>query len=44
VAAATWLPGDDFAAAALGLNPSSLHSLMKKLGIRPPGPAEDGSA
>ncbi len=32
------------AAAALGLNPSTLYSRMKKLGIRPPGPAEDGSA
>ena len=29
------------AAAALGLNPSTLYSRMKKLGIRPPGPAED---
>jgi transcriptional regulator with GAF, ATPase, and Fis domain len=32
------------AAAALGLNPSTLYSRMKKLGIRPPGTAEDASA
>jgi len=31
------------AAAALGLNPSTLYSRMKKLGVRPPGSAEDGS-
>jgi PAS domain S-box-containing protein len=36
--------GPKGAAAALGLNPSTLYSRMKKLGIRPPGPAEDGSA
>ncbi len=36
--------GPNGAAAALGLNPSTLYSRMKKLGIRPPGPAEDGSA
>ena len=33
--------GPKGAAAALGLNPSTLFSRMKKLGIRPPGPAED---
>ena len=35
--------GPNGAAAALGLNPSTLYSRMKKLGIRPPGQAEDGS-
>jgi transcriptional regulator with GAF, ATPase, and Fis domain len=35
--------GPEGAAAALGLNPSTLYSRMKKLGIRPPGPADDGS-
>jgi PAS domain S-box-containing protein len=38
------IKGPTGAAAALGLNPSTLYSRMKKLGIRPPGPAEDGSA
>ena len=38
------IKGPKGAAAALGLNPSTLYSRMKKLGIRPPGPAEDGSA
>jgi formate hydrogenlyase transcriptional activator len=32
------------AAVALGLNPSTLYSRMKKLGIRPPGAGEDGQA
>jgi PAS domain S-box-containing protein len=42
---AAWrIKGPKGAAAALGLNPSTLYSRMKKLGIRPPGPAEDGSA
>jgi transcriptional regulator with GAF, ATPase, and Fis domain len=36
------IKGPKGAAAALGLNPSTLYSRMKKLGIRPPGPAEDG--
>jgi formate hydrogenlyase transcriptional activator len=36
--------GPTGAAAALGLNPSTLYSRMKKLGIRPPGPEEDASA
>ena len=36
--------GPKGAAAALGLNPSTLYSRMKKLGIRPPGHAEGGSA
>ena len=35
------IKGPAGAAAALGLNPSTLYSRMKKLGIRPPGPAED---
>ena len=38
------IKGPTGAAAALGLNPSTLYSRMKKLGIRPPGPAEDVSA
>ena len=33
--------GSSGAAAALGINPSTLFSRMKKLGIRPPGPVED---
>ena len=33
--------GPKGAAAALGLNPSTLYSRMKKLGIRPPGPEPD---
>ena len=42
---ARWrIKGPAGAAAALGLNPSTLYSRMKKLGIRPPGPATDGSA
>jgi len=41
---ARWrIKGPKGAAAALGLNPSTLYGRMKKLGIRPPGPAEDGS-
>ena len=35
------IKGPKGAAAALGLNPSTLYSRMKKLGIRPPGPAEE---
>jgi PAS domain S-box-containing protein len=35
--------GPNGAAAALGLNPSTLYSRMKKLGIRPPGQAQDVS-
>jgi PAS domain S-box-containing protein len=35
--------GPKGAAAALGLNPSTLYSRMKKLGIRPPGQAEHRS-
>jgi len=38
------IKGPKGAAAALGLNPSTLYGRMKKLGIRPPGPAEDGAA
>jgi formate hydrogenlyase transcriptional activator len=38
------IKGPKGAAAALGLNPSTLYSRMKKLGIRPPGPPEDGPA
>jgi formate hydrogenlyase transcriptional activator len=38
------IKGPKGAAAALGLNPSTLYSRMKKLAIRPPGPAEDASA
>jgi formate hydrogenlyase transcriptional activator len=38
------IKGPKGAAAALGLNPSTLYSRMKKLGIQPPGHAEDGSA
>jgi PAS domain S-box-containing protein len=34
------IKGPKGAAAALGLNPSTLYSRMKKLGIRPSGPAE----
>jgi transcriptional regulator with GAF, ATPase, and Fis domain len=36
--------GPKGAAAALGLNPSTLYSRLKKLGIRPPGPEGDASA
>jgi transcriptional regulator of acetoin/glycerol metabolism len=36
--------GSGGAAAALGLNPSTLYSRMKKLGIRPPGATGDGPA
>jgi transcriptional regulator with GAF, ATPase, and Fis domain len=36
------IKGPKGAAAALGLNPSTLYSRMKKLGIRPPGTAEGG--
>jgi formate hydrogenlyase transcriptional activator len=38
------IKGPNGAAAALGLNPSTLYSRMKKLGIRAPGPTADGSA
>lgn len=38
------IKGPHGAAAALGLNPSTLYSRMKKLGIRLPGPREDGPA
>jgi PAS domain S-box-containing protein len=38
------IKGPKGAAAALGLNPSTLYSRMKKLGIQPPGPADDGLA
>jgi formate hydrogenlyase transcriptional activator len=38
------IKGPKGAAAAVGLNPSTLYSRMKKLGIRPPGPPEDGPA
>jgi PAS domain S-box-containing protein len=38
------IKGPKGAAAALGLNPSTLYSRMKKLGIRPPGTVGDGSA
>jgi transcriptional regulator of acetoin/glycerol metabolism len=38
------IKGPEGAAGALGLNPSTLYSRMKKLGIRPPGRAADGSA
>ena len=41
---ARWhIKGPKGAAAALGLNPSTLYNRMKKLGIQPSGPAEDGS-
>jgi formate hydrogenlyase transcriptional activator len=36
------IKGPKGAAAALGLNPSTLYGRMKKLGIRPPGSAEAG--
>jgi formate hydrogenlyase transcriptional activator len=38
------IKGPKGAAAGLGLNPSTLYSRMKKLGIQPPGQAKDGSA
>ena len=38
------IKGPKGAAAALGLNPSTLYSRMKKLGIQPPGPKADGAA
>jgi PAS domain S-box-containing protein len=38
------IKGPKGAAAALGLNPSTLYSRMKKLGVRPPGPRADGAA
>jgi len=38
------IKGPKGTAAALGLNPSTLYSRMEKLGIRPPGQAEDGPA
>jgi transcriptional regulator with GAF, ATPase, and Fis domain len=42
---ARWrIKGPQGAAAQLGLKPSTLYGRMKKLGIRPPGPADDGSA
>jgi len=37
------IKGPKGAAAALGLNPATLYSRMKKLGIRPRGQAEDGT-
>jgi transcriptional regulator with GAF, ATPase, and Fis domain len=37
------IKGPNGAAAALGLNPATLYSRMKKLGIRKPGQTEDGS-
>jgi PAS domain S-box-containing protein len=41
---ARWrIKGPKGAAAALGLHPSTLYNRMKKLGIRPSGPADDGS-
>ena len=41
---ARWrIKGPKGAAAALGLHPSTLYNRMKKLGIQPSGPAEDGS-
>jgi formate hydrogenlyase transcriptional activator len=42
---ARWrVKGPKGAAAALGLKPSTLYGRMRRLGIRPPGPAEDGAA
>jgi PAS domain S-box-containing protein len=42
---ARWrIKGPKGAAAALGLNPSTLYGRMRRLGIRPPSPAEDGPA
>jgi formate hydrogenlyase transcriptional activator len=42
---ARWrVKGPKGAAAALGLNPSTLYGRMRRLGIRRPGPAEDGPA
>jgi transcriptional regulator with GAF, ATPase, and Fis domain len=38
------IKGPKGAATALGLNPSTLYSRMKKLGVRPPGPPDDGAA
>jgi transcriptional regulator of acetoin/glycerol metabolism len=38
------IKGPTGAAAALGLNPSTLYSRMKKLGIRPPGATGSGPA
>ena len=38
------IKGPTGAAAALGLNPSTLYSRMKKLGIRPPAATGDGPA
>jgi PAS domain S-box-containing protein len=38
------IKGAKGAAAALGLNPSTLYSRMKKLGVQPPGAPEDGAA
>jgi PAS domain S-box-containing protein len=38
------IKGPKGAAAALGLNPATLYSRMKKLGIRPRGQTEDGAA
>ena len=41
---ARWhVKGPQGAAAQLGLNPSTLYGRMRKLGIRPPEPAEDSS-
>jgi len=42
--AARWrIKGPKSVAAALDLHPSTLYNRMKKLGIQPSGPAEDGS-
>jgi PAS domain S-box-containing protein len=38
------IKGPKGAAAALGLNPSTLYSRMKKLGVEPPGPPTKGPA
>ena len=38
------IKGPKGAASALGLHASTLYHRMKKLGIRPPGPGQDGSA
>jgi transcriptional regulator with GAF, ATPase, and Fis domain len=37
------IKGPKGAAAALGLNPATVYSPMKKLGIRPRGQTEDGA-
>jgi formate hydrogenlyase transcriptional activator len=38
------IKGPNGAAVALGLNPSTLYGRMRRLGIRPPGPAGNGTA